>query len=151
MLIDACQSGEADDKGTARTDTEKLEGGNEANVKEYPRGMRVTNTGKKSSGNSFVLIQSLFDDINRGNGTYIISASAGSEFVLEGSNGLKNGVFSYSFMKGLNEKEADSNFDAQVSISELKDYMLKTVRNLTGSKQHPNFRGNVSEVDWRVW
>jgi WD40 repeat protein len=143
ILIDACHSGEVDRDvisfaATANPDT--------AFVKKYVRGQKLLGKGK-SNTNIAKLMEQYFSDIAKDNGANIISAAAGEEYALE-SDEWNNGVFSYSFIKGLFEKKADNNYDGKVTQSEIRKYMQQMVLQLTQGKQQPAARSINSDYDW---
>lgn len=148
LLLDACHSGEIDSD-------EQLESTviDNSNVKQYlPEGAKGSvgqSNKKKKSGlqSSFELMQSLFYDLDRGNGSYVISAAGGREFAFE-SEDWGNGVFTYSFINGLYEAGRTNFNDKNLSISELKDYMYNSVQSLTNGEQKPTARAENIEWDW---
>ncbi len=77
----------------------------------------------------------------------VFSASAADE-ISQSSPELKHGLFSYYLMRGL-EGEADSNQDGDLSITEMYDYLKKTVEvnsQLVGRKQSPTLAGETSRM-----
>jgi uncharacterized caspase-like protein len=147
MLIDACHSGEVDKDETVFTNaTAKSDGGTVAS-----RGVKNV-TKKESVGlkSSFELMQELFTDLRRGSGTVVISSASGVEFAFE-SDAWKNGVFTYSLLEGLQTKKADSNSNQEINVSELRDYVIQKVSELTQGKQHPTSRKENLEFDFKVW
>ena len=148
LLIDACHSGEID----RDVQIDSLEQSDSSGLKEYaPKGF-VVKTTEKSVGlqNSFELMKELFADVSKNNGTVVISAAGGLEYALEDAK-YSNGVFTYAIKKGLLEKAADKNTDGDVSVNELKEYVSKTVEELTKGKQKPTTRKEVLEFDWKLW
>jgi uncharacterized caspase-like protein len=95
-------------------------------------------------------MQELFAGLDKGTGTVVISAAAGKGYALESSK-WNNGVFTYSILNGLKNRAADKNKDRQVTISELKDYSITQVEQLTGGNQKPTARREAIGVDWRIW
>lgn len=148
LLLDACHSGEID--LDEQLETKVIDN---SNVKQYlPEGAKGSvgqSTKKKKSGlqSSFELMQSLFYDLDRGNGSYVISAAGGREFAFE-SEDWGNGVFTYSFINGLYEAGRTNFNDKNLSISELKDYMYNSVQSLTNGEQKPTARAENIEWDW---
>ena len=59
----------------------------------------------------------LFTDLRRSSGTTIISSAGGKEHAFESKN-IKNGVFTYSLINGLNSKDADKNNDGKITPDE---------------------------------
>lgn len=142
LLLDACHSGEIDEEDNV---TEVLDNDN---VKSYlPEGAKgtITKSSRIGLNNSFELMQSLFYDLDRGNGSFVISAAGGKEYAFE-SKDWGNGVFTYSFIKAIQElSEKD---DEKINISELKDYIYRSVTRLTKNKQKPTSRSENLEWDW---
>lgn len=148
LLIDACHSGEIDREAKIDSLTQSDSPG----LKEYaPKGFIVKTTAKSVGlQNSFELMKELFADVSKNNGTVVISAAGGLEYALEDAK-YSNGVFTYAIKKGLLEKAADKNADGDISVNELKEYVSKTVEELTKGKQKPTTRKEVLEFDWNLW
>ena len=94
-------------------------------------------------------MKELFSDFNS-QGTQVISAAAGNSYALE-SEEWANGVFTYSLLKGLREKEADLSDGGEISVSELREYVSKKVFELTNGQQKPTSREENIEFDFTVW
>lgn len=93
-------------------------------------------------------MKSSFNTTNRGNGSFIISAAGGKEYAFE-SKKWGNGVFTYSFIKAMNELMLDKYNNKQpIQISMLKDYIYKSVKELTNNQQKPTSRSENLELDW---
>lgn len=143
LLIDACHSGELDkEEMTAlRQEADQLSkeqrGSIVVSVKEDEPNKRM---GLK---NSFELMRELFVNVNKGTGATIIAASAGTQFAYEKGD-LKNGVFTYSILNLMKEKES-------ISVSELKTMVSDQVEKLTNGLQKPTARNENIENDWQVW
>lgn len=140
MLIDACHSGEVDkDELTTinqTTNTLKLIKG----TKVFAYKKDEKHLGLK---NSFELMQNLFVNVGKSTGATIISAAAGTQFALE-RNDLKNGVFTYSILELMQQKQ-------QMKVSQLKSIVSKRVEELTKGLQKPTSRNEAIAVDWNVW
>lgn len=157
LLVDACHSGEVDKEigpelvamNVEKTDDITFRG----NVREYNfRGVAdgIAAGSGTSLDNSFELMQELFTGLDKGTGTTVISASAGKGYALE-SDKWNNGVFTYTIINGLKNKAADRNKDRKITISELRDYSIKQVVQMTGGKQKPTARRESIGLDWRIW
>jgi len=145
LLIDACNSGEIDQEEERKDDTSFTN----KNVKGYvPVGAKTAKPIilQKGVQNSFELMQSLFYDLDRGNGSFIISAAGGKEYAYE-SKEWNNGVFTYSYIKAFNELKHNGN---TINISALKDLIYTSVKELTNGKQKPTSRSENVEWDWRI-
>ena len=140
MLIDACHSGEVDKDElitiNQTTNTLKLIKG----TKVFAYKKDEKHLGLK---NSFELMQNLFVNVGKSTGATIISAAAGTQFALE-RNDLKNGVFTYSILELMQQKQ-------QMKVSQLKSIVSKRVEELTKGLQKPTSRNEAIAVDWNVW
>lgn len=147
LLIDACHSGELEEGEIL--EVSKLPNENVSSFS--PKGSKVIKSKKKSGlQNSFELMQSLFYDTDRGNGSVVISAAGGKEFAFE-SDVWNNGVFTYSFLKALdNLSIEEGENDGVISISELKRYIYNSVLKLTNGQQKPTARAENIEWDWEL-
>jgi uncharacterized caspase-like protein len=147
LLIDACNSGEVDKEENVLTDVS----GATTSSGVSSRGFKTIKS-KNGLGlqNSFELMQELFSDLRKGTGTVVISSASGKEFAFE-SDAWKNGVFTYSLLEGLQSTGSDLNKNGEVSVSEIRDYVIKKVDELTQGKQHPTSRSENLENDFRVW
>jgi len=149
LLMDTCHSGEVDKEETevvASTST------SEGTIKTRSfRGLKLKS--KESSlglQNSFELLKELFADLRRGSGAMVISSASGMEFALE-SEQWKNGVFTYAVLEGLKTNNADKNNDNEIRISELRDYVIDKVKELTKGRQTPTSRRENLEFDFVVY
>lgn len=146
LLIDACHSGEVDKEETVIAEASPS--------KEVvfrgarPRGFQ-SNT-SISYNNSFELMKELFSDLRKGTGAMVISSAGGGEFAYEGAQ-WKNGVFTWSLREGLSTGKADKNRDDVITVSELQQFILDHVVQLTGGKQRPTMRQENIENDFVIW
>ncbi|MEW6468682.1 MAG: caspase family protein [Bacteroidota bacterium] len=144
VLIDACHSGEVDkddlqvDKSNTNTQVVMTKSGG------------VSVKPKAGLKNSFAYMQALFSDVSKGSGAIVISAAAGAEFALE-SPEWNNGVFTYCILKGIKSGEADDNKDKNITISELKNYVIINVAELTKGAQVPTARKENSFNDFVIY
>lgn len=148
IMIDACHSGEID-----KDEVALVEGDASSNESEEDISFRaVTSTSVKHVGlnNSFELMKELFNDIRKSSGTMIISSAGGMEYAMEGGD-WNNGVFTYCFLNGLKNKEADLNNDGKIMLSEMSTYVHQKVFELTDGRQQPTTRAEVIDSDWRLW
>ena len=155
LMIDACHSGEVDKDELKVDESENvtLADGSRGGLKTYSyRGVGVIEDGTEHIGlaNSFELMQELFTNLNRGSGAIVISAAAGKGYALESSE-WKNGVFTYAVQNGLIHKFADLNQNGKITISELKNYVIKEVEILTKGAQKPTSRKDNLENDYQIW
>ncbi|SDH00930.1 caspase family protein [Winogradskyella thalassocola] len=147
LLIDACHSGEIDKDDTEFTSTDSPE-----NVKVTNRGSvgAKSKSSKVGLKNSFELMQMLFADLRRGTGAMVISSASGVEFAYEGEQ-WENGVFTYALLEGLKSGNCDVNKDNEISVSELRNYVIERVDVLTNGRQNPTARKENLEFDFKVW
>jgi WD40 repeat protein len=156
MMMDACHSGEVDKAEPSTFVAQNIESTSDitfrGNIKEYNfKGVNATATQSGTNLNSsFELMQELFAGLDKGTGTVVISAAAGKGYALESSK-WNNGVFTYSIINGLKNKAADKNKDKKITISELKNYSISQVEQLTGGNQKPTARREALGIDWRIW
>lgn len=150
LLMDACHSGEVD-KGSLEIKAPALEKGVTATFQSNKRGGDVDNVSSGMSlSNSFLLMQELFANLNRGSGAVVISASAGDSYAYE-SDKWKNGIFTYTLLEGIKTMKADLNSDDIITVNELKEYVYKNVETATGGNQKPTARQQNLELNFRMW
>jgi uncharacterized caspase-like protein len=80
----------------------------------------------------------------------VISSAGGAEFALEDDR-FQNGVFTYALLEALTTGSADRNQDGQLRISELREYVVARVQDLTGGEQHPTSRRENLFDDFPVY
>jgi hypothetical protein len=139
ILMDACNSGEADDESVLKHLGEETKDNNTKGGE-----MEVI-----ERDNSFELMNRLFAHNNDRNGLFVISAAGSKEAAFENEE-LGNGVFTYSVKKGLFEMDADQDKSNSISINELKYYVGRKVQELTGGKQKPTSRKENFVSDWSL-
>ncbi len=147
MLIDACHSGELDKEAVTVSNATVVASEN-SSVKS--RGFKNLTNNDLGTTNIFELMRMMFSDLRRGSGSMVISSASGVEFAFENDT-WKNGVFTYSLLEGLKTGNANLNKDTQVQVSELRDYVIKRVGELTNGKQTPTSRKENLEFDFKVW
>lgn len=145
VFIDACHAGELD---KTEVKLSKLEATTEGEI--IMRSFKSGNWNKFGVQNSFDLMKELFIDLRGGTGTTVIASTSGAEFALEGKK-WNNSVFTYSLLSGLKNKTADLNFDGEITILELQEYLYKMVGKLTKGLQEPTYRSENIINDWRIW
>ena len=146
LMIDACFSGEIDEDAIQLVKSDKAKKGKvnfrwlgDQVVEEEGEGLNVLQE-----------VKELFNDIRRGSGATAIASASGAEFAIEGED-WKNGVFTYCFLSGLKEMEADLDGDGKIWVSELHQYLAQKVPELTEGNQQPNFRIENISNDWVIW
>jgi hypothetical protein len=157
LLIDTCHAGELDEEektllASAGGYAAPLPTGNGIAMRSIgTRGMNVKAIeGARGASEWYDRLQGLFVDLRRGSGSTILSSSAGAEYALESSE-QQNGLFTYAVLEALDgTKDADTNKDGSVQMSELGEYVKKRVSELTNNKQTPNTRRVNLEGDFTL-
>lgn len=150
LLMDACYSGEIDapERPVAAAQVAQAE------TKEIPglklRGARMIRS-RKSAEAASPALENLFADLRRGSGAVVIAAAAGVEQAAERSD-LEHGMFTYALLDGMTAAKADKNNDGEVQISELRDYVVRRVRELSLGAQTPTVnRENLADDFGVAW
>ncbi|MES2800389.1 MAG: caspase family protein [Bacteroidota bacterium] len=140
LLIDACHSGEADENGKSTWRTNN----NQAAKEGQKGGGEVENL---SDGNleeeSFELMKNSFQDLDRGNGTFVISAARAKDVAIEEGG---NGVFTSSFINAIADWQWNSK--GELKISALQKEVYERVLKETKGAQRPTSRSENIEWDW---
>lgn len=153
LLLDTCFSGEIDKEEPIAVAGST--GGDAGTVTmrsfKTQRGIAVVadDTGAGSS-TGIARQQDWFADLRRGTGASVISSASGNEYALEGEQ-WSNGVFTYALLQGLKNREADSNKDGAITVSELQAYVIDQVRALTQGGQNPTVRRENLDYDFAVY
>jgi hypothetical protein len=134
MLVDTCHAGEADDDGSTLASAGALAGVQVRSINT--RGLKKTDIRISSTQR---LLEDTFADVRRRNGAHVIVSAGGSEFAADGGD-WKNGVFTYAVREALGGGRGDGNADGTVTVSEMTDYVVKRVRELTNGVQSPAAR-----------
>ncbi len=144
IFVDACHSGEID----VDEYFNKYEDMGE-NV--FSRGIESQSSYNKIGlNNSFSLMKELFSDLRRGTGAVVIASSGGAEYSYE-SNKFKNGIFTHVLLKSIKTMAADTNKDNEISVVELRDYVITEVSTLTKGRQNPTIRRENVEFNFKIW
>lgn len=149
MIIDACHSGEVDKEEEfteVNTDNDDVF----VVSRDIRSASALESRTKITTQNSFELMKMMFADIRRGTGSTVISSAGGGEYAYE-TGEAKNGVFTYVLKNGITSRKADLNKDGAIMISELRDYVSRTVSKLTRGSQNPTYRRENLEFDFRIW
>ncbi|HQL69669.1 MAG TPA: caspase family protein, partial [Bacteroidales bacterium] len=159
LLVDACHSGEVDKEAVSddiqitdlATDSVDNQLAQNNMVKEYTYRSIEYNPSKSGAGiyNSFDIMKEMFAGLDKGTGTMVLAAAAGTGFAIE-SNEWKNGIFTFTIINGVQNKQADLNHDGHITVSEIKDYSIKEVETITGGRQKPTARKENSAYDWKL-
>ena len=146
MFLDACHSGEVDKEAKGEQTASSIS--TTGNVKF--RGFNSSTNNSMGLQNSFKMMQELFADLRRGTGAVVISSASGAEYAFE-SPEWNNGVFTYSLLEGLKSGNCDENEDGEIRMSELRNYVMTRVAELTNGNQHPTSRNENLEFDFKIW
>ena len=92
----------------------------------------------------------MFNDLNRGTGTTVISSAGGVEYAMESAN-WKNGLFTYCMLEGVSSMKADENEDGKIMLSELQKYVAEQVLIKSNGKQKPSARFENISLDYQIW
>lgn len=137
VFIDACHSGEIDKDDFTSSQVKYLE----TSVKS--RGLKVVSQQNRNNILSYEKIRfylnELFVDLRKKSGAIVISSSSAQEFSYE-TDTYKNGLFTYTIINGLRNKNADTNKDGFISLDELKEYVIVTTQQLSSGYQTPTLR-----------
>ena len=128
LLIDACQAGEVDLENNY---VQKHSESSHSSTDTSPLGEIPVPSDYISMSQSFLLMQTLFCDLRRGNGTIVLVACSG----LQESHELpekKHGAFTYALLHGLATKHT--------RISDLRRYVTEEVLRMMGRAQVPTLR-----------
>lgn len=159
VLIDTCHSGEVDDGATAaalpvRSGSRSVSGVGTVKIAERKLVLSTETKSAAPAGPTASslrgLLGELFADLRRGSGAVVISSAGGSEAALESAR-WKNGVFTFSVLEALDQKRADEDKDQTVRVSELRDYVMKRVSELTQGAQTPTARRENLYSDFPVY
>lgn len=146
LLLDACHSGELD-----REEQESIATGSPGLVVAGTRGGKAQDFGGHPSQRQdpFEFMKQNFEEVTSSNGTTIIAAAGGKEYALENAY-YSNGVFTWCLLKGWREGLADSDGDKEISVDELKNYLIREVPRLTNHRQKPTVRRENPVHRWML-
>ncbi|MEZ4922293.1 MAG: caspase family protein [Crocinitomicaceae bacterium] len=95
-------------------------------------------------------VKEMFNDLNRGTGTTVISSAGGVEYAME-SDEWKNGLFTFCLLEGIESNNADLNKDGKIFLAELQQYIQSKVYDLSRGKQQPTSRFENISLDYQIW
>ncbi len=85
----------------------------------------------------------IYNDLRRRSGAIVFSSSHGGEFSYE-KDEFQNGLFTEAIIKSLTGNKADKDNNGIISTDELRDYVIKSVPQLSSDLQHPTVdRDNI--------
>ena len=158
LLVDTCHAGELDEEektllaSAGSGGAAPLPTGQGIAMRSIgTRGMNVKAIeGARGASEWYERLQGLFVDLRRGSGSTILTSAAGAEYALESSE-QQNGLFTYAVLEALDgKKDADTDKDGSIEMSELGEYVKKRVAELTNNKQTPNTRRVNLEGDFTL-
>ena len=147
LLIDACNSGEADREQFAASGATDSSIKKQSPAKEKAKGNIKLEGAKKL--NSFDVMKQLFSHAGDRTGLVVISAAGARQSALEFDR-LGNGVFTHCIINGLFNLEADEDGYYGVTVNELKNYVSREVEVLTNGRQKPTSRRENLRYDWSL-
>jgi uncharacterized caspase-like protein len=151
VMLDACNSGQDYTENWGTNDTAIGVDGQQlaTNIRAYrPRGARPIGASKASRGVSVSdVMEDVFPDYDNSYGINVIAATKGADVAYE-TNELKNGVFTYVLIQGLNTNLDGNATRGQISIKQLKQYVCDKVPKLTNGLQRPVGRNENADIDW---
>jgi hypothetical protein len=142
LLIDACHSGEAN-----ATNKSLWTISNNEPVDKGHKGGAVENVGAADNldEESFELMKASFQELDRGNGTFVISAAGAKEFAIESSG---NGIFTNSIINSIADWQWNNR--GQMHITDLQKDVYERVLKATNGQQKPTSRSENIEWDWEI-
>lgn len=152
LFVDACHSGEVDKESLEVSNDTIRSSNTSAGITTYhTKGSELldANNHRLSFSSSFNLMKEVFAGSERGTGTVIISAAAGDSYALE-SDLWNNGIFTYAIIEGIKNGSADVDHNQEISVTELKNFLIKEVTKKTQGRQKPTCRKENLEYDFRV-
>lgn len=147
LIMDTCHSGEVD---SDEVETVAINDEEEMGDIAFRSAGLAYREGDGSQASPGKMARLLFADIRKGSGTTVISSAGGVEFAMESAE-WKNGLFTYCLLNGLKNKTADLNKDGAIMLSELQEYIIYKVGELSKGKQVPTSRAQNIRLDYAVW
>jgi hypothetical protein len=138
LLIDACYSGEVD-KETFEENRKNLRDG--LSVDRGLKDISPVFSSRLVRQTMLDLMKEQFIDVRRRTGSTIITSSGGLSVSYE-KDQWKSGLFTYAVISSLKEN---------ITINELKNDILSSVRYLSGGSQAPFIREENNEMNYVVW
>lgn len=145
VFIDACHAGEADASAVAALKTRNTNDG----AVSF-RSLGTMSWGETAALSNIEQMKSLFVGLRKNTGATVVASAGSAQYAMEGEE-WNNSVFTYAFIKGIGEEQADLNYDGKITVSELQEYLPRKVSRLTGGGQLPTYRYENILNDWRVW
>ncbi len=129
LLLDTCESGEAED---ASPQVAVVEG-----ARGLPRGVWAASQLGSLLPRPWLYDREryIYNDLSRRTGAIVFSASRGGEYSFESAD-IGHGFFTYEILNGL-AGAADVDDDGVVSVDELRSYVAAHVAAMSDGEQHP--------------
>ena len=136
--MDTCHAGEVDEDRVAATRDQQALAVRGVRLRAVRDMVREDVPGEKVPVAS-ALLGELFADLRCNSGTVVIAAAGGMESAYE-SPKWKNGVFTYSVLEGMRDREAAGGAGRELRVSHLQEYVARRVAELTNQHQKPAAR-----------
>lgn len=159
MLVDTCFSGETEDDdealGVGTGAVTSIAPGTTAGGATRGKSFRaLTLTTNKTTtparrASRYGALTEMFADLRRGTGAMVIASATGTQFSWE-KDEWQNGAFTYAVLEGL-RGAADRDDNGAIRVSELRDYVMVRVQEITGGEQHPTSRRENLADDFPVF
>ncbi|HRY54434.1 MAG TPA: caspase family protein [Spirochaetia bacterium] len=134
FLMDTCESGEAEEAGTALA---KDFVGKKGVAARAVRGIAVRDKGGSPGlAGTYKRDQYIYNDVRRRSGAIVFSSCRGGEYSFE-SDSVKNGYFTSAILASFKDPKADADKDKSLSLGELRSYVGAQVPEKTAGMQHP--------------
>jgi WD40 repeat protein len=140
VFLDACHSGKNDINDLLEKKQER------ENPPGYTRNLKALPGYRKDPDYAFLLMETTFQDVERKSGITVLSA-AGGEQVAQENKTWKNGAFTKTLIKGINDLRVTPD---GVRLKELSSYIMKHISELN-VQQNPVFRSENLVNDFRIF
>jgi hypothetical protein len=147
LLMDTCNSGELDPVEKARLIALGPAAKPTTPVGPGARGFVQSNPAFVDDTALAELMRELFADLRRGAGAVVLSSAGGLQVATEAA-GLQNGIFTWALLDGVRSRRADKNGDGQTTTTELRDWVVPQVLELSRGAQRPTARREQVEFDF---
>lgn len=97
--------------------------------------------------NAYELLKELYADLHNETGTIVVATAACGEY----SFNSQNGIMTHCIINGIATRKADANKDRKTVVSELRNYTINMVEELTQGKQKEAVPKNNVEFDFWIW
>lgn len=151
LLIDACNSGNIDKEANKFVEIEENLTDKVSIQSDTIKSARGVELPVPPNTNLQQVINQLFVSSSSKGGIEVIAATAGNAFAYEAPE-WNNGVFTYALLQTFHQNsDLDKNFDGQISIKEIKQFVYPKVTELTNGLQKPLSRYENPNYDWSLF